>query len=407
MKKRIIKTFTIVFLSIFFISPLASEVIVDVRIPMDTTLKVISQKYLNNPDDISKLKTYNKVLPDDENTSLKTDVIKIPLNLLKAKVGDLAFVSPLTLTKNSKELIWQKTKKGQRFFPGDGIMTADGGCAKISFLAGGELTVSPDSLIFLKETQERPLTNFLAGNLSVEDIKIVSRGVEIKPEKNSKYNINTSAEKDVRLSVHEGSVNVTAKKKTVTVKEGFKTEVKFGEEPALPSPLPESVNDFNKLRELKDGEKYHVQISFDEHFKNIVSDKYLKTRNEVTVLRTELSPGAYYLRISLFTEDGFESKWSDFYYFVKGPESKNKLIIGSIEKISPAGDEIQVTGIYPGATGVFINGHPGEIHKDGKFICKFKIGDNEMFSIFIQSDSGLFTKRFKKGSGDLWLPIGE
>ena len=117
--------------------------------------------------------------------------------------------------------------------------------------------------------------------------------------------------------MHEGSVEVTAKNKTVTVKEGFKTEVKFGQMPLTPSPLPEGVNDFTKLRELKKGEKYHLQIALDKEFGRIIADKYLKKRSEVEDVRTNLPPGGYYLRISLFTKDGFESRWSDFYYFVR------------------------------------------------------------------------------------------
>ncbi|MCD6423484.1 MAG: hypothetical protein J7L42_05145, partial [Elusimicrobia bacterium] len=356
---------------ILSLNSLFAQVIVNVHLPAQTTLKEISEKYLKNPDSVKKLYKYNINLPQDLNTPLDTTEIKIPRTLLKDRVGDVVFFHPLAKTRKEKESLWKDLKPNQRLFPGDGVMTWDGGNVKIKFLAGGELTVATDSLIFLKEPRSRPVTRFLAGNLSVDDVKIVSHGVAIEPKKGAQYNVNTSAEKDVRLSVHKGEVDVTAKNKTVRVKEGFKTLVKFGRAPELPTPLPPGVTDIHKLRDLKENEKYHLQIATDKTFKNLVVDRYFTKKEELEEARTNLPPGGYYLRIALLTADGFESKWSNFYYFVKGPESKDKLKIFSIKQVSEA--ELEVSGYYPGIVSVMINGYTGKIFQKDKFKCRFDI----------------------------------
>ena len=394
-----------IFLSscLLHLTSLFAETIMDVRISEKTTLKEISRKYLKEPDTINELYKYNENVPRDMNEPVNTTEIKIPQSLLKDRVGDVVFLSPFAKTRKEKENLWRDLTLNHRIFPGDGVMTGDGGSVKINFFAGGYLTVATDSLIFLKEPERRPVADFLAGNLSVDDIRVVSHGVKIEPKKGSQYNVNTSAEKNVRLSVQKGEVDVTAKNKTVQVKEGFKTKVEFGKEPELPSSLPPEIVDIHKLRDLKKNERYHLQIATDKDFKDIVADKYLKTKEEEEELRTDLPPGGYYLRITLLTENGFETRWSDFHYFVKGPESRDELNLSSIRQVSDT--ILEVSGFFPGISSVMIGGYEGRILEGDRFVCRFDIKGSDTFAVFIQSKTGLFVKRFKRNPQNLWIPL--
>ncbi|MCD6311442.1 MAG: hypothetical protein J7M11_03185, partial [Elusimicrobia bacterium] len=204
---------------------------VEVVIPPGITTEIIAQKYLKKSSDIKEVRRLNKFLPKDDKAIVKSPFVNIPKNLLKEKVCDADNVTPLVMTRKEKEIKWEKLQPGRRVFPGDGVMTSSDGSVKLEFLAGGSLFLGPDSLVFLRENEERPAASFLAGNISSDDVRVASRGVSVRPLRGAKYNINTSAGKDVRLSVHSGEVDVTARKKTVKVKEGFRTLVAFGSVP--------------------------------------------------------------------------------------------------------------------------------------------------------------------------------
>ncbi len=381
----------------------AEDVIVEVKISAGTTTEIIAQKYLKKSSDIKKVRRLNKFLPKDGKKIVKSPFVNIPKNLLREKVCDAGAIEPLVMTRKENKIRWEKLQPGRRLFPGDGIMTSSDGTARLGFLAGGNLFLGPDSLVFLRENEERPVANFLAGNISVDDIRMASRGVKVQPLNGAKYNINTSAGKDVRLSVHRGEVNVTAHKKTVKVKEGFRTLVTFGSVPDVPKPLPPGISDLNNLRELAEGEKYHFQIASDEKFEDIVNDKYISSAADVKTAKNNLPPGGYYLRAALLSRDGFESKWSAFYYFVKGPESRDII---KVESITDIGDgKLEVKGYCKGMVNVVINGHPGKVLDDDKFNCVFRVGEAEIFTVFIKAQAGFFSKRYKKSSSNLWLPI--
>ncbi len=382
---------------------LAEDVIVEVRIPPGITTEIIAQKYLKKFSDIKEVRRRNKFLPKDDKEIVKSPFVNIPKNILKEKVCDAGSVTPLVLTRKEKEIKWEKLHPGRRLFPGDGIMTSSDGSARLGFLAGGSLFLGQDSLVFLKENEERPAASFLAGNISADDIRVASRGVKVQPLRGAKYNINTSAGKDVRLSVHSGAVNVTAHKKTVKVKEGFRTLVAFGSVPSAPKPLPKGISDLNNLRELEEGEKYHFQIASDEKFEDIISDKYIVSAKDVKTEKEDLPPGGYYLRAALLSKDGFESKWSAFYYFVKGPESRDIIKVESITNIGDG--KLEVKGYCKGMINVVINGHPGQALKGDRFVCVFRIGAAEIFTVFIKAESGFFSKRYKKTPSNLWIPI--
>ena len=74
------------FIFFLFLTNSYAGTIVEVRIPENATLKVISQKYLKNPDKIKELKKYNPGLPEDMAAQIKTGIIKIPAELLKSNV---------------------------------------------------------------------------------------------------------------------------------------------------------------------------------------------------------------------------------------------------------------------------------------------------------------------------------
>ncbi|PKM99574.1 MAG: hypothetical protein CVU78_05655 [Elusimicrobia bacterium HGW-Elusimicrobia-2] len=379
------------------------EVIVEVKIPPGTTTEIIAQKYLKDPSRIKELRRRNKFLPKDDKDVVKSQFVNIPKDLMKEKVCDTAAVSPLVLTRKEKEIRWEKLQPTRRLFPGDGIMTLSDGSARLEFLAGGNLFLAPDSLVFLSENEERPAASFLAGNISADDVRMASRGVKVSPAGGAQYNINTSADKNVRLSVHRGEVDVTAQKKTVKVKEGFRTLVAFDSAPEAPLPLPEAISDLNNLRELEEGEKYHLQIASDEKFKDIIKVKYITRSADVKAAQHALPPGGYYLRVALLSKDGFESKWSSFYYFVKGTESRDVI---KVEAITDIGDgKLEVKGSCPEIIDVVINGHPGKTLQGDKFVCVFRVGEAELFTVFIKTESGFLSKRYKRSPSNLWLPI--
>jgi len=380
-----------------------AEVIVEVKIPPGTTMELIAQKYLKDPARIKDVRRLNKFLPADDGALIQSPFVQIESGLLQEQVCDTVSVEPLVLTRKGREIKWEKLPSGRRLFPGDGVMTLSDGSARLEFLAGGNLSLAPDSLVFLNENEERPSASFLAGNLGADDVRVASRGVKVDPSGGSRYNINTSDDRNVRLSVHRGEVAVTAQKKTVKVKEGFRTLVPFDSVPEAPLPLPDAIGDLNNLRELEDGEKYHFQVASDEKFEDIIKDEYALRPEDVKSSQRSLPPGGYYLRVSLLSKDGFESKWSAFYYFVRGTESRDVI---KVESITDIGDGIlEVKGSCPGMEDVVINGQPGKVLKDDNFVCVLRIGEAELFTVFIKTESGFLSKRYKRSPSNLWLPI--
>ena len=85
----------------------------------------------------------------------------------------------------------------------------------------------------------------LSGGVRASKAKVLTHSSTISPKISPKssapdYKTKIKKDKTTLVEVYEGVVDVTAEGKTVTLKKGFGTEVKFKHPPSLPRALPPS-----------------------------------------------------------------------------------------------------------------------------------------------------------------------
>jgi hypothetical protein len=325
----------------------ASDDYVVVLTEKDTTPLQIYQKYLDSADFWRALAEYNMLGEDVQ--------IRVPKHMLKAEL------IPAKITKFSGRVEiarnfdwkWVKVVPDMLVQQGDWVRTRSRSSVEIVQDDGTVIRLRPNSkaMIDLSGT-----TASARGDVRVTKVKLESGSLVAKVQKlmqrDSRFQIQTPTATSfirgtefrvkvedqgaTRLEVLEGKVDFGSEAQNVAVDGSFGSlATTAGERPAEPHGLPaapaelftpedKQVLDDNlatyrfSWATVESAVKYHLEISTDPEFKQLVEEAWLGSANaDLMSLRIDaLEPGTYFWRVSALDVEGYESAWSGARYFV-------------------------------------------------------------------------------------------
>jgi hypothetical protein len=325
----------------------ASEDYVVVLTEKDTTPLQVYQKYLDSADFWRSLAEHNMLGKDIQ--------IRVPKSMLK---GDQI---PAKITKFSGRVEiarnfdwkWVKVVPNMLVQQGDWIRTRSRSSVEILQDDGTIIRLRPNSKAMIDLSGS---TKSARGDIRVTKVKLESGSLVAKVKKllqrDSRFEIQTPTATSfirgtefrvkvedgsaTRLEVLEGAVDFGSAAENVSVKGNFGSlATDAGTLPVEPQALPAAPAELftPEDRQVLDDSlatyqfswatvanatKYHLEISSDPEFKQLVEEAWLDGANaDMMSLRIDtLEPGTYFWRVSSLDSEGYESAWSDARYFV-------------------------------------------------------------------------------------------
>ncbi len=332
------------------------------------------------------------------------------LSLLKGEVARAAQFYKIegdVRVKKAREMVWIPAEKGMPLSAGDQIKTSSRSAAQIIYFNGTITTVTPGSLLEIKELYDNPSTRIQQVREQLREGRIASMTQDTTAE-GSFHEIATTntvattqqrANLEVayddrqgrtRLAVHSGRTKVASTQGGAGVAleagEGVEVdrEARVSEKTTLPpTPLLEEPID-HKIIQLGDADegavelswqkipgarRYRVQVAGQALFSETLADRTVSSSSDTFARATE---GSYYWRVSALFDDGTEGPPSEVRKFrvVAGTLSpigdRNPPPL-SIEDFLPFATQVIVRGkTEPGAT-LTVDGNRIDVYDDGSF----------------------------------------
>ena len=309
--------------------------------------------------------------------------------------------------KRARELIWQEATKGMTLSAGDQIKTSSRAAAQIIYFNGTITTVTPGSLLEIRELYDDPSTRvqkvreqLREGRLAAttQDAlakgsfhEITTRNVVATTEQRSSLEVAfDDSQQATQLEVHSGVAKVKAgasgESVAVGAREGVRVErdseeatrITLPPAPQLESPIDQKIIQLGDAqatdvemvwREAAEAEQYHLQISSQALFSEILVDKTLRTSAATLAGAAE---GNYYWRVASKTPDGTEGPMSEVRKF--------RIVEGSLSSMGDSEPpHLQIDDFLQFATQVIVRGktEPGaslsvngvriDVYEDGSF----------------------------------------
>lgn len=326
-----------------------------IKVKPGQTLWQISQIYLKDPTKWDEVVKYNN-LPKDPYQIIVGKELKIPVNLIKEEYRAAKFDRIIgdVRIRASDSSVWKDAKNVGDVFKGDTVKTGSDSYADVRFYTGQILNIFSNSMIVVKPpVKEKSDIKLMAGQIRAKDTSIITVSAKITPKvKNTEIAAKIREDLSTVVHVYKGEAEVEGKGKTVTLKEGFATEVRLDSTPSTPQKvpniltakippvdtmvdkniitvkIPKAQNPEQKvvIENMKEAEKldvsgsvevnlskaisgYRIQVAKDRDFKDIVLDRKFDVFKQLN-LRNYLYRGKYYFRISYIDLIGFEGEFS-------------------------------------------------------------------------------------------------
>lgn len=388
-------------------APLHSK-LVEVEVRHGDTLHGFASKYLKDPSQWPEIYEKNKKNIKDPDKIYPGQVLIIPLEMLKDKVGDLTSLEKTVKVKKREKVDWEKGVYGERLFPEDGIMTGKKSFARVDFLVGSNLKVYEDSLIYLKPTVKKTaVASLLEGGLNVRKAKIITPSAEVVPKGESVYDIGIDKKKTTRVSVRDGEVDVKAQGKTVTVMKGYRTVVEFKKIPELPVALPlpgenalELKGDITSEMDLS----FHLQVAETEVFEKIVKDEKTSDLSS-KYIKNGLKSGKYFWRAAIIDQAGFKGDYSKPRSIDVRALSDSIVELTGFEIVNKEDGIMTITGFVKDARRVVINGYPAVITENGEFKTTIVLSRNQKtITVTAIGSSGVILRKYHRSDDGMWFP---
>ncbi len=406
----------------------AAEVLQEITVKEGDTLWGVSNHYLKDSKRWSDILRHNPQLSSDPNVILPGMKIKVPILLIKEhlRAAYLVYILEDVRYRRRKEADWRRALLNMELYEEDGIRTLEKSQANVKFPSGEILKLYENSLLIVRPEKPREEAELLSGQVRASKTKILTADTVVNPKIIAKtdapdFKTKIKEDKTTLVEVYKGIIDVTAQGKTVTVKEGFGTEVKFKMAPGSPIKLPEMPDfavDLKETRVLsakerkfelavetpettpkalkKDAEapakekpstkiiggtvkKYRLQISTTASFSNIVLDevKDIKGRVSIDYADLKLNDGLYFWRIAYMDELGFEGRFSQPSSFVIDTIPPEIKLISPVDGGEYDTDFIYVEGITEPNTNLLVNGVPTNIEDNGQFLYAILVKDKD------------------------------
>lgn len=377
--------------------------LVEVEVRSGNTLHGFAVKYLKAPAEWPKIYEINKDTIKDPDRIFPGQIVKIPIEMLKDKVGDLTKLKKKVKVKKREGGDWKKGKENERLFPEDGIMTGKSSYARVDFLVGSHLKIYENSLIYLKPTRKKTaVASLLEGGLNVEQAKIITPSAEIIPGKNSRYDVNIDKEKTTKISVRAGAVDVKAKGKIVTVMKGYRTKVKMNNVPDKPILLPLSGEE--ALEYDTKNVAFHLEVSKTKDFEDTVKDEKTFDLTQ-DYIKKGLAPGQYFWRAAVIDKDGFEGDFSDPRSIYIGLYSGAVVELTGFQIINRKEGIMKVTGFANNAVKIVVNGYPAKVTEKGKFSTNIILAaGQDIITVTAISREGVVIRKYRRIQSGDWIP---
>lgn len=293
--------------------------------------------------------------------------------------------------KRARELIWVPATKGMTLSVGDQIKTSSRSAAQIIYFNGTITTVTPASLLEIRELYENPSTRvqqvkerLREGRISSATQDASAKGsfhevstqnvVAVTQERTSLDVAFDDRSERTRLEVHSGraqvatgegqaATEVEAQERVEVDREArVSTKVKLPPAPQLLEPIDQKVIALGEALESEvalswqpvgDARSYHLQISSQSLFSGTLVDQILEIDGATLPRARE---GNYYWRVAVVFSDGTEGPYSEVRKF--------RVVAGNL---MPIGDgtppPLEIDDFLAFATQVIVRGktEPGAI----------------------------------------------
>lgn len=309
--------------------------------------------------------------------------------------------------KRARELIWQPVTKGMTLSVGDQIKTNSRSAAQIIYFNGTITTVTPGSLLEIKELYENPSTRvqqvrerLREGRIAATTQEPITKGsfheittqntVATTEERTSLDIAFDDGSERTRLEVHTGAAKVSAGEGVapVAVEAQERVEVdrdarvsekvKLPPAPVLDAPIDQKVMPLAGAedtlvpltwQEVPEATRYHLMVSSKPLFSDTLVDQTLDTNSATLPHARE---GNYYWKVTAVFEDGTEGPSSEIRKFkvvtgnltITGDDEPPPL---SIDDFLVFATQVIVRGkTEPGAL-LSVNGVRIDVYDDGTF----------------------------------------
>ena len=221
----------------------------DVAVKPGDTLWKISQTYLKDPTKWPEILKYNKLPTADASVILPGRMLRVPKNLIKEDLrsAEIVHIAKTVHARENGKTDWNPARLHQGLEHGDSLRTYDKSWARVQFLAGGTLTVAPNSMAILKASHKDNHDLLLRnGGVLVTEARVQTPSALIVPRTSqTTYKAQVRDDQSTKVEIIKGAADVVGSGVTVLVREGYSTEVPIGKPPSD----PEKMLDLAKLQQ--------------------------------------------------------------------------------------------------------------------------------------------------------------
>ncbi|MCG3206009.1 MAG: hypothetical protein KCHDKBKB_02735 [Elusimicrobia bacterium] len=404
----------------------AQESLQEVVVSPGDTMWDIANKYLKDPQKWPEIVKVNNLPTADPTIALPGSKIRIPITLIKEEYRTAQLITMVSdvryKRKNESEFKPATVNMTLRYE--DGLRTMKESQARVKFPSKEVVQINENSYVVLKPERILQEVQLLQGDLRASRAKVIMPGgTVVNPRgNNSEYQAKIREDETEVVFVYKGEVNVTAKGKTVRVKEGFGTQVLKSAPPLDPMPLT-SFKDFDpanlktpetkkmsvqasnkpitfspptmppKETESKSGKSkalmaqnllvsYQLQLAKDSKFRSIVFEKTAGTDQAFDISTQNIPDGIYFMRVAFLDAFGNKNAFSEPAKIVKDtrpPELLNIQPLDGFKHIGPS-PACDISGNAKDAVLVSVEGQVVFLGPNGSFsaVVHLKEGINSI-----------------------------
>jgi hypothetical protein len=386
--------------------PLRAEDMQEITVMPGETLWGIANRYLKDPRRWPDIVQANNLQMADPTGTLPGSRLRVPVSLIKEEFRNALLVGaiPEVRYRRKGESEWKEAKRDMLLNYEDSLQTLTGAQARVRFPSKEIVQINENSYVVLKPEKILQEVQLLRGDLRASRAKVIMpQGTIVQPKGGtSDYQARIREDETQVVFVYKGKVDVTAKGKTVTVVEGFGTEVPKAAPPLDPKPLS-TFKDFNPAemtsitppspleitkgavvvsapkKEIASPSKtlvskdllaqYRLQLSNDKTFSQVIIDKVIPTGTAFDLKKESVPDGNYFMRVAFIDAEGRAAQFSRPSEVVKDTQPPKILTLVPEEGQKFSGDEsyCDVMGTVEDAAMIAVNDEVLFISPTGRF----------------------------------------
>jgi LysM repeat protein len=316
------------------ISASEAEEMVEVTVVKKDTLSHICKTYFGDPNQWRRIARINRLKNPD--LIFPGQVLKVPVEILKGTPidGVVTFVKGDAAAKESAREEWRVLHVNDHVNEGSALRTGDESGLEISFEDGTAFLMRANTNLEIK-TAQKGIVHFMH-RLYLQGGRIISR-IKAATGRTMRYEVHTPSamaaargteyrvwvdpDSATRSEVLQGSVDVSAQGRSVSLHDEEGTVVRPNKPPSPPSKLlspPEPVGLEPLYRAMpltfrfgnvEGAFAYRVMLTRDEDAKDVVKEKVITPDQTLGIVGVD--DGAYYLRSLTINNEGLEGRFSE------------------------------------------------------------------------------------------------